>query len=82
MEKVNLEFRKEALKSIAKLAIQRKTGARGLRSIIETILMDTMFDLPSMGNIQDVVIGHETVEHGSPPIMVHSEQKKDIEAQA
>ncbi len=82
MEKVNLEFRKEALKSIAKLAIQRKTGARGLRSILETILMDTMFDLPSMEDIQDIVVGHETVENGSAPIMVHSERKKDIEAQA
>ena len=82
MEKVDLEFRKDALKSIAKLAISRKTGARGLRSILETILMDTMFDLPSHENLQEVIISPETVESGKSPIMVHSDKKKDLGAQA
>ena len=82
MEKVDLEFRKDALKSIAKLAISRKTGARGLRSILETILMDTMFDLPSHENLQEVIISPETVESGKLPIMVHSDKKKDLGAQA
>ena len=82
MEKVDLEFRKDALKSIAKLAISRKTGARGLRSILETILMDTMFELPSLDNLQEVIISPETVESGKLPIMVHSDKKKDLGAQA
>ena len=82
MEKVELEFRKDALKSIAKLAISRKTGARGLRSILETILMDTMFDLPSHENLQEVIISPETVENGKPPIMVHSDKKNDVGVQA
>ena len=82
MEKVDLEFRKDALKSIAKLAISRTTGARGLRSILETILMDTMFDLPSHENLQEVIINPETVESGKSPIMVHSDKKKDVGAQA
>ena len=81
MEKVNLEFRVEALKSIAKLAISRKTGARGLRSILESILMDTMFDLPSHDNLEEVIIGSETVENNKPPIMVHADKNKDIGAQ-
>ncbi len=81
MEKVNLEFRIEALKSIAKLAISRKTGARGLRSILESILMDTMFDLPTHDNLEEVIIGSETVENNKPPIMVHADKNKDIGAQ-
>ena len=81
MEKVELDFRKDALKSIAKLAIERKTGARGLRSILESILMDTMFDLPSHNNLEEVIIGPETVENSKPPIMVHSDKNKDVGAQ-
>ena len=81
MEKVNLEFRIEALKSIAKLAISRKTGARGLRSILESILMDTMFDLPTHDNLEEVIIGSETVENNTPPIMVHADKNKDIGVQ-
>ena len=81
MEKVNLEFRLEALKSIAKLAISRKTGARGLRSILESILMDTMFDLPAHDNLEEVIIGAETVQNNKPPIMVHADKNKDIGVQ-
>ena len=81
MEKVDLNFRNDALNSIAKLAIERKTGARGLRSILESILMDTMFELPSHENLEEVIIGPETVDHSKPPIMVHSDKKKDIGVQ-
>ncbi len=82
MEKVKLEFRDDALKMIANKAIKRKTGARGLRSILETILMDTMFDLPSIENLEEVIIGAETVEQGTKPIMVHSKPNQEAEAQA
>ena len=82
MEKVKLEFRDDALKMIANKAIKRKTGARGLRSILETILMDTMFDLPSIENLEEVIIGAETVEQGTKPIMVHSKPNQEVEAQA
>ena len=82
MEKVKLEFREDALKTIADKAIKRKTGARGLRSILENILMDTMFDLPNIENLEEVIIGSETVEHGTKPIMVHSKSDNEVEAQA
>ena len=56
MESVVLEFRKEALRAVAKKALDRKTGARGLRSILEQVLLDTMYDLPSMEGVSKVVI--------------------------
>jgi len=78
MENTKLEFRKEALEAIAKKAIELDTGARGLRSIIEKMLMDTMFDLPSQPNIDEVVINEEVVLKGVKPITVLSKKKKDI----
>src|SRR3546814_19966418 len=62
MEDVELTFTDDALVSIAKRAIERKTGARGLRSILEAILLDTMFDLPSMRSVGEVVIDKDVVE--------------------
>ena len=62
--------------------LYQKNWARGLRSILETILMDTMFDLPSLDNLQEVIISPETVENGKLPIMVHSDKEKDVGAQA
>src|SRR5476651_271237 len=59
MEGVDLEFRADALKSIAKRALERKTGARGLRSILENVLLDTMYDLPSLRNVQKVVVDEQ-----------------------
>ena len=56
MEDVELTFHEDALKAIAKYAIERKTGARGLRSIMESILLDTMYDLPSLEGVEEVVI--------------------------
>ena len=62
MESVDLTLAEEALGAIARKAIDRKTGARGLRSIMEGILLDTMFDLPSLEGVEEVVISREVVE--------------------
>ena len=78
MENTKLEFRENALKSIAQKAISLKTGARGLRSIIENILMDTMFELPSEPDINEVVINEEVVKKGTKPILVHEKNTKEI----
>ena len=80
MENTNLEFRENALKAIAQKAISLKTGARGLRSIIENILMDTMFELPSEPNINEVVINEEVITKGTKPILVHEKKTKDIKS--
>ena len=80
MENTNLEFRENALKAIAQKAISLKTGARGLRSIIENILMDTMFELPSEPDINEVVINEEVVTKGSKPILVHEKKTKVIKS--
>ena len=82
MEKVRLEFRDEALRSIAIKAIERKTGARGLRSILETILLDSMFELPEMNDVEEIIINSDVVENGNKPISVHSERREDIETSA
>ncbi len=76
LEGVELQIRKDALKAIAKLAIERKTGARGLRSILEHILLDTMYDLPSMENVEKVIINKAVVEGKKPPMLVYKESKE------
>ena len=76
MEGVELEVRPEALHAIARKAIKRKTGARGLRSILEQALMDTMFELPSLGNVQKVVVEPATVDEGKAPLLVLREEAK------
>jgi ATP-dependent Clp protease ATP-binding subunit ClpX len=76
MEGVKLSFRKPALSAIAKLAIKRKTGARGLRSILEDMLLDTMFELPSLSDIKEVVIDKPVVEKKKSPVMVYETTKK------
>ena len=76
MEGVELEVRPEALHAIARKAIKRKTGARGLRSILEQALMDTMFELPSLDNVQKVVVEPATVEEGKAPLLVLREEAK------
>ncbi|SFM07165.1 ATP-dependent Clp protease ATP-binding subunit ClpX [Nitrosomonas communis] len=73
---VELEFREQALKAIAKKALMRKTGARGLRSILEEILLDIMYDLPSLENVSKVVIDHGSVNSDIKPILIYSEQPK------
>ncbi len=78
MENTKLDFRKEALNAIAKKAIELDTGARGLRSIIEKMLMETMFELPSQTNIDEVVINEDVVLKDKKPLTVHSKNKKNI----
>ena len=76
MEGAELEVRVEALSAIAKKAIARKTGARGLRSILEGSLMDVMYDLPSLKNVQKVVIDESSIQEGGKPLLVY---KQDVE---
>lgn len=71
MEGVKLTFTEDSLASIAKLAIKKKTGARGLRSIVESILLDTMYELPSLTDVSEVIVNGEVVDKGIKPIMVH-----------
>jgi len=72
MENVQLTFTPEALVSVARKAITRKTGARGLRSIMEGILLDTMFELPNLRGVEEVVINAEVVEGNAEPLYVHA----------
>ncbi|OYY95748.1 MAG: ATP-dependent protease ATP-binding subunit ClpX [Hydrogenophilales bacterium 28-61-23] len=76
MEGVELEFREEALTAIANRAIKRKTGARGLRSIIEHSLLDIMFDLPGMKDVSKVVVDEKTVVGEGKPLLIYAEQAK------
>ncbi len=73
---VDLEFREPALKAIAKRALTRKTGARGLRSILEEILLDIMYDLPSLENVSKVVIDYNLANDDIKPILIYSDQPK------
>lgn len=73
---VDLEFREPALKAIAKRALTRKTGARGLRSILEEILLDIMYDLPSLENVTKVVIDYNSTNDDIKPILIYSDQPK------
>ncbi len=80
MEGVELEVRPEALSEIAKKAIARKTGARGLRSLLEGVLMDVMYELPSMKNVQKVVIDDSTVQSGTKPLIVYKQGSDENES--
>lgn len=80
MEDVKLEFAKDALKVIAEKAIERKTGARGLRSIMEGILLDSMFELPGMKNVNDIIINAKVAEGKSEPLYIYSDASKKKEA--
>ena len=77
MEGVKLSFTDEALSAIAKKAILRKTGARGLRSIMEGMLLDTMFDLPSMDGVDEIVIDKDVVDGRKEPVRVFAKKKKE-----
>jgi len=74
MEKVELEFREDALHAIARKAMDRKTGARGLRSIVEAVLLDTMYELPSMENVSKVVVDETTIKGESKPLVIYDGQ--------
>jgi ATP-dependent Clp protease ATP-binding subunit ClpX len=76
MEGAELEVRPGALNAIAKKALARKTGARGLRSIVEHSLMDVMFELPSEQNVAKVVIDENTITNGAKPLLIYHEQPK------
>ena len=76
MEGVELEIRPSALKAIARKALARKTGARGLRSILEQALIDTMFELPHTANVAKVVVDENTIEESQPPLLVYREAAK------
>ncbi|MGD9871105.1 MAG: ATP-dependent Clp protease ATP-binding subunit ClpX [Thauera sp.] len=76
MEGVELEIRPTALHAVARRAIKRKTGARGLRSILEAALLDIMYDLPTMENVEKVVIDESTIEEGGKPLLMYAEQQK------
>ena len=82
MEDTKLTFSDTALRSIAVKAVERKTGARGLRSIMENILLDTMFDLPGMEGVEEVVINGEVVEESANPLFIYGEKAEEVETSA
>ena len=77
LEGVKLTFTDEALKSIANKAIKRKTGARALRSILEKILLDSMFDLPSLQSVEEVVVNEDAVDKDTEPLMIYSDSSEE-----
>jgi len=82
LEDAQLKFTDDALSAISKRAIERKTGARGLRSILEDILLDTMFDLPGLESVDEVVVNEEAVGREAKPLIIYGEKKKKAEAEA
>ena len=80
MEDVKLTFQDDALHAIAKRAIERKTGARGLRSIIESILLNTMFEVPGQEGVEEVVISADVVNKKAEPMIVHAKKEKKVKA--
>jgi ATP-dependent Clp protease ATP-binding subunit ClpX len=82
MEGVRLEFAEDALKGISRKAIARKTGARGLRSIMEMILLDTMFDLPGMNGVEQIVINRDVVEGRARPLLIYGDRKESVSGPA
>ncbi len=76
LENTKLTFTDDALRAIAKRAIERKTGARGLRSIMEDILLDTMFELPGLDSVTEVVVNEEAVNSDAAPLMIHADARK------
>ena len=79
---MTLTFRENALGAIAKKAVERKTGARGLRSIMEDILLETMFELPDMTSVEEVVINREVAQDGAQPLYIYSERRDDLDSSA
>tara|TARA_B100000745_G_scaffold201449_1_gene132984 strand:+ start:367 stop:714 length:348 start_codon:yes stop_codon:yes gene_type:complete len=79
-ENVKLTFKEEAITEIAKKAISKKTGARGLRSIIESLLLKTMFKLPTMENVQEIIVDHSAVKNNTEPLVIYAKNKKTTAA--
>ena len=82
MENVHLTFTEDALRTVAKKAITRKTGARGLRSIMESILLDTMFDLPGLEGVEEVVVNGEVSEGRAKPLYIYADRRGDVGSSA
>ena len=82
MEDVQLGFSDEALHAIAQRAIGRKTGARGLRSILEAILLETMFELPTLEGVEEIAINREVVEERSKPLLIYADRREDMGSSA
>jgi ATP-dependent Clp protease ATP-binding subunit ClpX len=82
MENVKLTFTEEALKAVAGKAILRKTGARGLRSILEAVLLETMFDLPSYDGVEEVVVNAEVIEGRAQPLLIYGEREEQMQPAA
>jgi ATP-dependent Clp protease ATP-binding subunit ClpX len=80
MEGVDLEFQPDAVRAVAKRAMERKTGARGLRTILENILLETMYDLPSQKNVQKVVVDESVIRGEGKPVMVHISEEQRLAA--
>ncbi|HBH26430.1 MAG TPA: ATP-dependent Clp protease ATP-binding subunit ClpX [Rhodospirillaceae bacterium] len=77
LEGAKLVFARDALEAVAKKAVERKTGARGLRSIVEGMLLDTMYDLPDMADVEEVRVSAQTVEDNAPPVYVYADKDKE-----
>ena len=82
MEDVRLTFADDALFTIASKAVDRKTGARGLRSIMENILLHTMFELPALEGVEEVVISREVAEDSAKPLYIYSDRQEEVETSA
>ena len=82
LENVDLEIRQDALEAIAKKAMDRKTGARGLRSILEKALLETMFELPSMNDVTKVTVDSSVIEDSSQPLYIFEEEPRNISQQS
>ena len=82
MEDVKLSFTDGALETISERAVERKTGARGLRSIMENILLDSMFDLPGLESVEEVVINREVAEENGKPLYIYADRQEDVESSA
>ena len=80
MDGVKLTFEPEALKAVAKLTVERKTGARGLRSIFETALIDTMYSVPSEKNVTEVIVTEDSILNGIQPKIKRKKSSKEIVA--
>ncbi|WP_413559047.1 ATP-dependent Clp protease ATP-binding subunit ClpX [Bdellovibrio sp. HCB209] len=84
-EGVELKFTEKALRAVAQMALKRKTGARGLRGVLETAMLDIMYDVPSKGNVKEVIIDENVINDGGTPMMVYKteeEMKAEAEAEA
>ena len=82
MENVKLSFTKDALLSVAEHSIQKKTGARGLRSLLENILLDTMYKLPVLEGLEEVVVNAEVIKHQREPLLIFTDKKNKVDTPA